>query len=339
MVILLFGWFISLISTILLPFLLGMGAAYMLDPLADKLERKGLNRTLATSIISVGFFVTLIASIIALVPLIGDQLELLFASTPQYLTILQDNYAKHLQKISDNFHIDADKAVSGVTAEITNYAKNIIVEVMQGLLKSSFNFVNFIGLMLITPLVSFYLLRDWDKLVTKIDDLLPHQYAPIIRLQMQEIDRTIAAFLRGTLNVIFTLVLYYAVALAAIGLPYSLLIAIMSGAMIIIPFIGTIASALIALCVAFVHFDEIQSVALVAGVFIIGQVLEGYVLTPRLVGKHVGLNPLWLIFGMMAGGAILGFVGVLIAVPLAAVLGVLLRFAIAQYKNSEFYHG
>jgi predicted PurR-regulated permease PerM len=333
-------WFISAISSILLPFVMGMGVAYMLDPMADKLERRGFSRTTSTTIISAIFFLTVLLLCALLLPLLAEQLSGLFVDLPQNIDNLREKYGQYLQKFSKELHLPSNDAFNQISEKLTSSSQDMLGKFGYGLVKSGLSLVNFLGLLLITPVVSFYLLKDWDKIVAKIDDLIPHKYASDIRAQMHEIDKTIAAFLRGTVNVMLVLMVYYAVALLIAGLPYSLLVAIISGISIIVPFVGTFVSAGLALGIAFVHSKGGNELIIaVAAIFAIGQVLEGYVLTPRMVGKSVGLNPLWIIFGMMAGGVLFGFVGVLLAVPITAVVGVLLRFAIIKYKNSEFYRG
>jgi predicted PurR-regulated permease PerM len=331
-------WFISSISSILLPFVVGMGVAYMLDPMADNLEMRGLSRTIATVIISTIFFLTVLSLCAFLLPLLAEQLRDLIVDLPKNIDNLRDKYGQHLQKISKELHLPSKDAFSQISEKLTDSSQDILGKFGYGLVKSGLSLMNFLGLLLITPVVSYYLLKDWDKIVAKVDDLLPHKYAPTIREQVQEIDKTIAAFLRGTVNVMLVLIVFYAVALLIAGLPYSLLVAIISGVSIIVPFVGTLVSAGLALGIAYIHSEGGNELVIAVGaIFAIGQVLESYVLTPRMVGKSVGLNPLWIIFGMMAGGVLFGFVGVLLAVPLTAVFGVLIRFAIAQYKKSEFY--
>jgi predicted PurR-regulated permease PerM len=335
----LFIYFLTLISPILLPFVVGMGVAYMLDPLADRLEVRGMGRTTATTIISGSFFLILGLIIVLVVPLLAEQIGELLRELPEYITTLQEKYSSRLTSLTKQLHIPQDGSLGSLTEKMNGSLQEMLVGVLMGLVKSGLVMMNFFALLLITPVVSFYLLRDWDMIVAKINILLPQRYAPVIREQMQEIDKTLAAFLRGTVNVMLVLVVYYGIALSVVGLPYSLLIALCAGVMIIIPYAGTIVSTGIAFGVGIVHFDTLQPLMFLGGIFAVGQVLESYVLTPRFVGKSVGLNPLWIIFGMMAGGALLGFVGVLIAVPATAVLGVLLRFGLNQYQRSSLYHG
>jgi predicted PurR-regulated permease PerM len=334
-----FGWFLNLISPILLPFVVGMGVAYLLDPLADRLESRGLSRTKATSIISVVFFVIIALVLAFIIPLLAEQIGGLINSAPSYINFIQEHTQELLknasQKLPLNNAVDNQKIAQTITENIHNFALNFV----QNIVKSGLVLINFVGLLCITPVVSFYLLRDWDKVLQHINELLPRRYAPIICEQARLIDKTLSAFLHGTLNVMLVQIVYYLIMLFLIGMPYSVLIAIMAGSLIIVPYVGTLLSAGLALAVSFVHFNhDLQMMIWVGLVFVLGQIIEGYILTPKLVGSSVGLNGLWIIFGMMAGGALLGFVGVLLAVPITAVLGVLMRFGISEYKKTMLYN-
>lgn len=332
-----FGYFLHLVSAILLPFVVGMGLAYMLDPLADKLEAKGMGRTAATAIISGVFFIMGTGALIVLVPILIEQLGNLVRELPDYIAQARQQIEPYLQTLTDKLQTGNDKPLQDISTSLAENINSIITSLLGGVLKSGMALANFVSLLVITPVVSFYLLRDWDKIIAEMDSLLPRNHAETIREQCRKIDRTLSAFLRGTLNVMFVLATFYAIALTFAGLKYSLLIALIGGLMIIIPYIGTIISGALAVGIAYMQFDAFSQVLIVFGIFVAGQVLEGYVLTPKLVGESVGLNPVWIIFGMLAGGAMLGFVGILIAVPVSAICGVLLRFAVQQYCKSDYY--
>ncbi|MGE0755235.1 MAG: AI-2E family transporter, partial [Alphaproteobacteria bacterium] len=195
------------------------------------------------------------------------------------------------------------------------------------------------SLFLITPIVAFYLLRDWDRLVDHIDNLLPRKHAATIREQMRIIDRTLAGFLRGQFNVCLILGTYYAIGLTLVGLKFGLLIGLATGFLTIFPYVGLMLGMGIGLSVALFQFGDFMPVAMTLAVFVTGQIIEGYFITPKLVGDKVGLHPVWIIFGMLAGAALFGFVGILLAIPVTAVMGVLIRFAISRYKLSNYYQG
>ena len=214
-----------------------------------------------------------------------------------------------------------------------------ITGLLAGLWSGGVAFLQLLSLVIITPVVAFYLLRDWDRIVEHLDSLLPVAAAPTIREQLRKIDDTISAFVRGQAIVCLILGAYYAVALTLIGLPFGLLVGIGAGLISFIPYIGAAAGLIVGLVIAYTHFDQWTPIIGVAAVFLAGQTVESYVLTPRLVGDRVGLHPVWIMFALLAGGALFGFTGVLLAVPAAAVIGVLLRFAIARYRDSDLYQG
>jgi predicted PurR-regulated permease PerM len=206
-------------------------------------------------------------------------------------------------------------------------------------LGSSLAIVNILSLIFITPVVTFYILRDWDRLVVRIDGCLPREHADVIRAQARLIDQTLAGYARGQATVCLVLGVFYAAGLSLVGLDYGLVVGVLAGVLSFVPYVGTITGFLTSMGLAFGQFSDPLSIGLVLGIFLIGQVLEGYVLTPRLVGDRIGLHPVWVIFALLAGGALFGFVGVLLGLPAAAVIGVLTRFGVARYMESAYYRG
>jgi predicted PurR-regulated permease PerM len=206
-------------------------------------------------------------------------------------------------------------------------------------MQSSFAVVNLLSLIFITPVVAFYLLKDWDRIITKIDHLLPREFAPVVRQQIAEVDSTLAGFIRGQTNVCLFLATFYAIGLSLTGLKFGIIIGIITGFFAILPYVGIAFGLTLGISVAFFQFTDHYSVLYVLFVFMIGQFIEGNFITPRLVGEKVGLHPVWIIFGMLAGATLFGFVGILIAVPITAVIGVFVRFIIKQYLDSKLYHG
>lgn len=328
--------FFYLVKGILLPFVVGLGVAYFLDPAADKLEKWGFSRTLATAVITLLFFALGISALVALIPVLYHQLSGLAAEIPGYVHAVQDIYMPKLDAWLATLGQDgfaAGDTLGGFSDSIAKLSGGVLT----GLLKSWTTIFSLASLVVLTPVVAFYLLRDWDQLVSKIDDLLPRDYAETIREQAREIDRTLASFVRGQLNVCALLGLLYAVGLSLAGLKFAVLIGVLAGLLVIIPYVGTVVSASLSLGIAYMQFESLGDVAVVGMIFVAGQMLEGYFLTPKLVGSRVGLHPVWVIFGMLAGGAMFGFVGVLLAVPVSAVIGVLVRYAMQRYKTSEAY--
>lgn len=334
-----FLWFLFSIKAILLPFVVGMGVAYFLDPAADKLEKLGCSRSVATTIITLSFFAIIVLLFVTLLPVLYHQAAGLFAAMPGYIADLRTSFAPQIDKVMQWFNGVESTEPTPAIADISSILTSRLAQISSGLLQSSFAIVNIISLFVIMPVVSFYLLRDWDRLTAKIDALLPLQYADVIREQIDAIDETLSGFVRGTINVMLILGTFYAISLSVIGLHFAIFIGLLGGVMIIIPYLGTIISGAAAVGMAYLQFDAPASIIAVLVIFIIGQMLEGYVLTPKLVGDKVGLHPLWLIFGMLAGATLFGFVGIFIAVPVTAVIGVLVRFATLQYKASDYYKG
>ncbi len=333
----LLAFFIYAVKAILLPFVVGILVAYFLDPAADRLERWGCSRTLATLIITVLFFTGMILILVALLPALYNQFSSLLAELPALWRDVRELVESEVRRLTGDFAPEEMAKAKQAVSDASSGMVTTVREVTLDALRSGFALVNLLSLIVITPLVSFYLLRDWDRLVTYVDTLLPRDSAPIIREQVIKIDHTISGFVRGTLNVMLILGLFYAISLSLIGLDYAILIGLFGGFMIIIPYLGTFLSGVAAVGMAMLQFDSIAAIIAVFAVFAAGQMLEGYILTPKLVGDKVGLHPLWLIFGMLAGATLLGFVGVFLAVPVTAVIGVLVRFAIEQYRQSDYY--
>lgn len=329
--------FVYAIKAILLPFVVGILAAYFLDPAADRLERAGLSRNASTAVITLGFFSLITLLLIILSPMIYRQLSDFVQMIPQLIddwrSVIEPKIDALLGQVGSESLKNAKDAMSDASGTIFGKAGTMVTNI----LASGAALINLVSLLVLTPVVSFYMLRDWDKVVAKVDELLPLAYADTIREQIAIIDDTISGFIRGTLNVMIVLGTFYAIALSVVGLDFAIIIGLIGGVMIIIPYAGTFISGLAAVGMAYLQFDTLPPVLIVLGIFVIGQMLEGYVLTPKLVGEKVGLHPLWLIFGMLAGATLFGFVGIFLAVPVTAVVGVLVRFAMQQYKQSDYY--
>lgn len=326
--------FLYVIRGILLPFVVGIGVAYFLDPAADRLQKAGFSRATATTAITIGFFTVIMLLLVLLVPMLAHQVSGLAAELPAYYTNLQSMAKEWLAKLPMEVMERSSDQLQQLNGSVLEGVKNFAL----GLLHSGMVLVNLLSLMVITPVVAFYLLRDWDTITKKLDSLLPRKHAAIIRTQLAEIDRTIAGFVRGQMNVMLVLGAYYATSLTLAGLPFGALIGLLAGLLIILPYLGAFIGTVLGLSVAFAQWGtDFWQLAPVAGVFLLGQVMESYYLTPNLVGGKVGLHPVWIIFGMLTGGSLFGFVGILLAVPVTAVIGVLVRFAIQQYLASDLY--
>ncbi|MBM3518745.1 MAG: AI-2E family transporter [Alphaproteobacteria bacterium] len=325
---------------ILLPFVAGMLVAYFLDPLVDRVESLGLSRTLATSVITALFFVIVITTAVVLFPIAQRQLIGLMDQVPRLVELLEAALGPTIRDLIERVVGDDPRQV-GLTA--TGFAASAVAwlgKVLGGIWSSGLALFNLVSLVSIAPVIAFYLLRDYDHMVARIDGWLPRHHAPVIREQLRLVDRAVAGFVRGQASVCLVLGAFYAVALSLIGLDFGFVIGLAGGALNFVPYVGTILTLALALGFALLQFwPEPTPIIAVAGVFVAGSLLDGMVLTPRLVGDRVGLHPVWVIFALLGGGALFGFLGVLIAVPVAAILGVLVRFALGRYLAGPLYRG
>jgi predicted PurR-regulated permease PerM len=324
-----------LLTGALLPFVLGAALAYLTDPLADRLQRAGLSRTLATVTITAASLGLAALALVLIVPVLIDQVQSAIESAPAFVARLRDLVSAWLPALADE-----SSPLRGALESLRERAEGWSLSVLQGLWSGGLAVVDFISLMVITPVVAFYLLLDWDRMIAWIDGCLPREHRDTIRALMRDLDGVLAGFVRGQLSVCAVLGTFYAVALTVIGLQFGLLIGAFAGVISFIPFVGSILGGLLSMGVAVVQFwGEPWMIAAVAGVFVFGQVIEGNVLTPRLVGGQVGLHPVWLIFALSAFGSLFGFAGLLIAVPAAAAIGVMSRFLVARYRAGPLYKG
>jgi predicted PurR-regulated permease PerM len=326
-----------LLRHILLPFVLGMAVGYLLDPLVDRVARRGIPRAAAAGVMVVVAYGGGILAIVLLTPVVVRQIVELVASVPAYARAVYEDLSPVLQRLEAR---PGGARVTELATAAAQHATDLLGPLAAGLLGRGLAVLDLAMLLAITPLVAFYLLRDWPKLVTEVDGWLPRAHVEVIRGQARAIDAVLAGFARGTAIVCAILALYYAVALTLVGLPSGLAIGLAAGAVSFVPYLGTLGGAAAAIGVAAYQFWPAWGrIVVVGGIFAAGQLLNDYVLTPNLVGDKVGLHPLWVLFALFAGGALLGFAGVVIAVPVSAVIGVLARFAIGQYKESSLYRG
>lgn len=333
-------WFLHAVSPILLPFVMGGIMAYLFDPLADRMEARGISRVVATSVITLGFFSLLVALLVWLGPLLYTQLSQLIAKVPLLIRdaeALLREQGQPLFNAMRKFSNGEANDMPGNAGEVVQRAFALGGQMLLTVLASGGALLNVLSLLLITPLVSFYLLLDWDKGVARVNQLLPLAYAPTIRRLAREINATLAGYLRGQLYVMLILAVFYVSLLSILGLKFSLIIGVLAGFMVIVPYLGTLVSTTLGLIVAYGQYELTTPFWVVALVFGLGQVLESQILTPKVIGNRVGLHPLWLLFGMLAGGVLLGFVGVLLAVPITAVISVLVKFALSIYLESSLY--
>ncbi|MDH4413233.1 MAG: AI-2E family transporter [Rhizobium sp.] len=332
--------FLMLFSSILLPFIAGMALAYFLDPVADRLERIGLSRLMATVVILVSFVVVFVLSLMIIIPVLASQLNDFIQRVPEYVTQLQSFIATSNASWLPDW---VDGQMGTIRENFSRYLSEgvgFIGTLIEQIWNSGKALLDIASLLVVTPVVAFYLLLDWDHMIEKVDSWVPRNQLATVRQLATELDNTIAGFVRGQGSLCLILGIFYAIALSVAGLNFGLLIGFFTGMISFIPYVGSTVGLLLALGVALVQFwPDFIWVGVIAGIFFLGQFLEGNILQPKLVGKSVGLHPVWLMFALFAFGALFGFVGVLVAVPAAAAVGVLVRFAISRYLESDLYYG
>ncbi len=327
-----------LLREILLPFVAGMALAYLLDPLVKRLERIGLNRLVATLLVIGLFVIAFLLLIILIVPILGAQLAAFIERLPNTIARLQalvaDPSRSWLRKVVGEGFRDAD------IGELVRQGSGYLATFLRSLWSGGQALVSIFSLVVITPVVAFYVLHDWDRMLATIDNCVPLPHRETVRALAREIDHAIAGFVRGQSGVCLILGSFYALGLSLTGLNFGLLIGLVSGIISFVPYVGSLTGLVLSLGVAIAQFwPEWTPIIVVACVFFVGQFLEGYVLSPKLVGESIGLHPVWLMFALFAFGYLFGFVGMLLAVPLAAASGVLVRFALRQYLASPLYTG
>ncbi|MCP5084622.1 MAG: AI-2E family transporter [Alphaproteobacteria bacterium] len=325
---------------ILLPFVAGMVLAYFLDPVADWLEDHNIPR-LAATVMIVGLFVLIFVLIlIFLLPVLVDQIGAFARELPAYVQnivkLINNAAPEWLLKEIESRGID----MQGPVSDLATKAAGWLGTVFQSVLSGGLALVNLLALLVVTPIVAFYMLNDWDRMIAKVDSWVPREHVGTVRQLADDADHAIAGFIRGQGTVCITLGIVYAIALTIVGLNFGLLIGLGAGLFSFIPYVGAILGGLASVGMALVQFwPDWTMVAVVAGIFAAGQFLEGNFLTPKLVGDNVGLHPVWLMFALFAAGYLFGFVGMLLAVPVAAAIGVLIRFALEKYMESSVYQG
>lgn len=334
------GLLLYLFSDVLLPFVAGMVLAYFLDPVADRLQRLGLSRLMATVIILIAFIVVFLLALMIVIPVLASQTSDFAARMPEYLSRLQELLTSFdPQWIERRFGVQPGDLREGLNSLLKS-GVGFLSTIFQSIWTSGVALFGVASLLVVTPVVAFYMLLDWDRMVAVVDAWIPRDHVQTVRQLATEINAATAGFVRGQGTLCLVLGVMYAVGLTAIGLNFGILIGLFAGLISFIPYVGSLVGLFLSVGVAFVQFwpDWIW-IAATAAIFFLGQFIEGNILQPRLVGKSVGLHPVWLMFALFAFGALFGFVGLLIAVPAAAAIGVLVRFALSRYLASPLYRG
>jgi predicted PurR-regulated permease PerM len=332
--------FLYLFSDVLLPFVAGMVLAYFLDPVADRLQRLGLSRTWSTIFILFSFIVVLTVGLIIVIPILVSQLSGLIGNLPAYLTRLQEVITSiDPHWLETTFGVDVKTLREGLNSLVTE-GFGFATTVLESIWESGMALFNIAGLFVVTPVVAFYMLLDWDRMVTKVDSWVPREHVASVRAIATDINTATAGFVRGQGTLCIGLGAYYALGLTITGLNFGILIGLFAGLISFIPYVGSLVGLVLSVGLAIIQFwPDYIMIGAVALVFIVGQFIEGNILHPLLVGKSVGLHPVWLMFALFAFGALFGFVGLLIAVPAAAAIAVLVRFGLSRYLESPLYMG
>ena len=339
-------WFLG---DVILPFVLGGAIAYCFDPVADRLERAGLSRVAAVATITLIAVLLFVLLILLVIPTLVQQTASLIDTAPDLFDRLRGWLLERFPAL-----MDADSTISKQLIAIGETIQSKGGELVNGILNSALGLINVIILLVVVPVVAVYMLLDWDNMTAKVDELLPRDHADTVRMLARDIDKTLASFIRGQGTVCLILGTYYAVALMLAGLNFGLIVGFIAGLITFIPYVGALVGGMLAVGLALfqfwggvevadgetvTHATNWLRIGIVAGIFMLGQFLEGNILTPKLVGGSVGLHPVWLLFALSVFGSLFGFVGMLVAVPIAAMIGVLARWGVSQYKNSLLYRG
>ncbi|MCS6853945.1 MAG: AI-2E family transporter [Elioraea sp.] len=329
---------LHLFSSILLPFVLAALIAYLLDPIADRLEAIGVPRGLAAILLVVALLAAIVAFLLLFYPLILAQITILISLIPQYIRLLGDLIQQSLLWLEDTLGPEfVDQRLRQLALNQVNTMIGWLTGAIASVVGGGVQLINVLTLVVVTPIVAFYLLRDWPKIIARLDSWVPRRYAPTVREIAGEIDRILSAWVRGQALVCLILALFYATALTAAGLQLGLIVGLSAGILSFIPYVGTLTGFVVGVGMAAAQFGTWSGVLTIAGIFVFGNVVEGYVLYPRLLGERVELHAVWVIFALFAGGAVFGFLGVLLAVPIAAAIGVIVRHWLRRYLASELY--
>jgi predicted PurR-regulated permease PerM len=333
------GGLIYFLAPILTPFAVGALLAYLADPLADRIEAWKLGRTLAVVVVFLVLMLAVTLALLVLIPALEKQLSRFLVDLPNYLTWIKTSLIPWLEKTLKIDIAEYDSAaVIELIARDWQRTGGIVAAIAGSITRSGAAILEWLLNLLLVPVVTFYLLRDWDRMVANLADLFPRQLLPTVAQLALESDEVLSAFMRGQMSVMLALGTIYSIGLWLVGIDTALVIGTIAGLISFIPYLGTFVGIVLGVLAALVQFQDAWHVGLVLVVFGVGQLLEGMVLTPMLVGDKIGLHPVMVIFAVMAGGHLFGFLGVLLALPAASVIMVLLRHAHALYKESVLYN-
>ena len=337
-----------LFSGVLLPFAAAVALGYLLNPVVDRLEKLGLNRLGATLLIMTCLALILVLISVLILPVLWRQLASFIEAFPSYAITLEELISDQAERLSRDYGgilieklglgNKSSRELANATNDLIAQATQWVASFLNSLLTRGAALISLLSLLVVTPVVAFYMLLDWERMLTTIDGLVPLRHRETVRGLAREIDRALAGFLRGQSLVCLFLGAWYGIGYTLIGLNFGLLIGITAGILSFIPYVGSVTALVLSSTVAIVQdWPQWELLAMAIGVFLVGQFLEGNILAPKLVGDSVGLHPVWLIFALLAFGSLFGFTGLITAVPLSAAAGVILRFAVKRYRESNLY--
>ncbi|MDX1921814.1 MAG: AI-2E family transporter [Alphaproteobacteria bacterium] len=325
------------LSGVLTPFVLALAIAYFLNPLVSGLCKIGAPRWLGAIIVLLIFLAIITTATIFLAPLIRAQVVELVNSLPSYIDTLQRELWPRIKDVLEHLPAVDTGKLQDTFSQYTTDVVNFVGRMVGNVVTSSMALLDILALIVLTPVIAFYLMRDWQGMLSKVNSYLPVRHAPAIRQELHNIDMMIAGFIRGQALVSLALASFYSITLSLAGLKYGMVIGLISGLLSFIPIVGTLIGIITSLIMAFIQFDNMNSILMVGAIFAIAQILDGYFLTPKLVGDRVGLHPVWIIFAVLAGGKLFGAIGIIIAVPLAGTVAILIRLGLRQYRRSKYF--
>jgi predicted PurR-regulated permease PerM len=328
---------LGMVQGILLPFAAGIVIAFILAPTVGRIEAWGVRRSLASLAVLIVFLIGVALVFVLLVPLIQGQIVQLIARVPSLVSALQDQLGRWLVILQQQLPAEEAAKLRDLVGTKVGEALAWLATLLQSMITSSIAILNVVSLVVVTPIITFLLLRDWEKIVAQIDSYMPRQSLATVREQARIVSDMLVGFIHGQALVCLILAIYYGVALTFAGLDSGLALGVLIGVLAVIPFLGAALGFVLALGLAASQYGTWTEILTVVGIFAVGQAFEGNFLTPKLVGDRIHLHPVWVIFALFAGASLFGFVGVLLAVPTAAVVGVLVRFALSRYRRSSIY--
>jgi len=334
-----FAGILWLLKPVLLPFVAGLAIAYFLNPAVNALSRRGVPRWLGAFLVLSVFVLLAVLLALLLAPLVQSQVYALLAALPGYISVLRDNFLPWAEQWIERLSPEDANKLRDAAGQLAGDAAVWAGNLLKGALSEGAAVFNIAAVALVTPVVAFFVLRDWQRMAEIVNSMLPRRYYELIRVVLRDIDRALSGFVRGQALVCLSLGIIYSIGLSLVGLKYGITIGIIAGVLSFVPYVGSGFMLIASLLLAFAQFDNAMDIFKVFLVYLTGQILEGYVLTPKLVGDRIGLHPVWIIFALFAGGSLLGFLGILIAVPVAAIIGVLVRLAFRLYRLSPLYRG